>query len=139
MISEFHVDACMREGKEESGVVAAIERRSIQWRMLPGAETSGSFWESFKQKFSFSLCRHVLGSSRFPRFSLTPHMSWSCRGELYLKTENVGTVVSDVKLERYLKALGLLEPDAGFVVSVAKESTQKHRAIIERSVFSCCS
>ena len=56
-----------------------------------------------------------------------------------MKTENVGALVSDVKFERYLKILGLFGPDEGFVVSVAKESTQKHRAIIERSVFSCCS
>jgi len=75
----------------------------------------------------------------FEGFLLTLHMSWSCRGELYLKTENVGTVVSDVKLERYLKALGVLRCDEGSFASVAKELTQKHRAMIERSVFSRCS
>ena len=108
--------------------------------MSPWVETSSDFQESFRQRGFVSVyldrCLVPLG---FEGFSLTLYMSWSCRGELYLKTENVGALVSDVKFERYLKILGLLEPDAGFVVSVAKESTQKHRAIIERSVFSCCS
>ena len=56
-----------------------------------------------------------------------------------MKTENVGALVSDVKFERYLKALGLLVRDEGSFVSVVKEFTQKHRAKIERSVFSHCS
>ena len=108
--------------------------------MSPRVETSSDFQESFRQRGFVSVyldrCLVPLG---FEGFSLTLYMSWSCRGELYLKTANVGTVVSDVKLERYLKALGLLRCDEGSFVSVAKEFTQKHRAIIERSVFSCCS
>jgi hypothetical protein len=107
--------------------------------MPPWVETSSDFQESFRARFCSVCLDRCLVRLGFGGFLLILHMSWSCRGELYLKTENVGALVSDVKFERYLKILGLFEPDEGFVVSVAKEFTQKHRAIIERSVFSCCS
>ena len=67
------------------------------------------------------------------------YVSWSYRGELYLKSDNVGAIGSDVRLERYLNALGALWCDRGSFVIVAREFTQKHRAKIERSVFSHCS
>ena len=108
--------------------------------MSPRVETSSDFQESFRQRGFVSVyldrCLVPLG---FEGFSLTLYMSWSCGGELYFKTEKAGTVASVDRLQRFLRALGLLVPDEGSFVSVAKESTQKHRAIIERSVFSCCS